>query len=231
MKSSAPARVPVWAPPLLLLAGFLAHVGVLQGGWLREDVRSVRDRPAVRAGLSDVSELIAPTHDRPHQPVTQLVWGLEAAMAGASARTPANPRVHHAFGLAFHLAAALLLMLVLTRWGLRYGWLAGLIFVVHPLYAGTVASISVQGDVLALCFSLLALLGLATCGDRRTGLVAASVSALCPGLACQWRGMGAPRGATCPWPAPRGAQAGVRLPARNGRVDRARPAGPLVARW
>ena len=63
---------------------------------------------------------------------------------------------YHLLGVALHALAACLLVLIVRRLGLRGGWLAGLLFAVHPLGVEAVAWISEQKSTLSGVFYLAA---------------------------------------------------------------------------
>jgi tetratricopeptide (TPR) repeat protein len=63
---------------------------------------------------------------------------------------------YHLANVLMHAAAACLLILILQRLNTPGGWLAGLLFVVHPVCVESVAWISEQKNTLSLVFYLLA---------------------------------------------------------------------------
>jgi tetratricopeptide (TPR) repeat protein len=64
---------------------------------------------------------------------------------------------YHAVGLALHLLSAFLVWRVLSKLGLRWAWLAALVFTIHPLAVESVAWISETKNTLSLLFFLLSL--------------------------------------------------------------------------
>jgi len=85
-------------------------------------------------------------------PVTYTVWGVLALFAaGSSGGGGLDPQAFHVVSLVFHILAAIGVLLVLRRLGLR-PWPAGfgaLVFAVHPLQTEAVAWASGLKDVLS----------------------------------------------------------------------------------
>ena len=64
---------------------------------------------------------------------------------------------YHLTNLFLHLVSALLVWRLLAKFGLRFAWLGGLIFAVHPVQVESVAYISELKNTLSLPFFLLAM--------------------------------------------------------------------------
>jgi hypothetical protein len=70
----------------------------------------------------------------------------------------ARPAVYHLTSVGLHGLSGLLFWRLLGRLGVRFAWLGGLLFVVHPLAVESVAWISELKNTLSLPFLLLAML-------------------------------------------------------------------------
>jgi protein O-mannosyl-transferase len=68
------------------------------------------------------------------------------------------PFGYHVVNLVLHLANGFLVWHLLSRLGLRWAWLGGLLFVIHPLAVESVAWVSELKNTLSLLFFLLSLL-------------------------------------------------------------------------
>ncbi len=159
--SSAPSR-PSPIPPAprvgrtLLAAAALVLIGAfflrpaLAGGWLWDDETEVTENRILRdpAGLASI--WLAPAGPDYFPLKTSVQW-LEWRAWGA------NPAGYHAASLALHLASALLVWRLLRRLGVRWGWLGGLLFAVHPLTVESVAWAAELKNTLSLPLLLLAL--------------------------------------------------------------------------
>ncbi|MBI2526257.1 MAG: tetratricopeptide repeat protein [Candidatus Rokubacteria bacterium] len=87
-----------------------------------------------------------------YRPLVTLTFFLEHRLFGAS------PSGYHVMNVLYHLAAALALVWAGARLlGRREAaWLAGLVFVLHPIHTESVAFVSGRTDILATLFFLLA---------------------------------------------------------------------------
>lgn len=137
------------AAAALLLLGAATLRPVLGGGWLWDDEREVTENLILRdpAGLSRI--WLAPAGPDYFPLKSTLQW-LEWRAWGA------RPAGYHAVSLALHLASALLLWRILRRLGVRWGWLGGLLFAVHPLAVESVAWAAELKNTLSLPLLLLA---------------------------------------------------------------------------
>jgi Tfp pilus assembly protein PilF len=162
--AARPARAPVpdWGrqfmPVLLLLAAALWTYGPSLGGkWLMnwDDNFMVVDNGSLRhlSGLWSIW-VASPGYD--YWPLSSTFLWLEWHVFGP------NPLGYHLCNLALHVTSGVLLGLLLSRLGLKWGWLGGLLFVVHPLAVESIAWVSEVKNALSLPLFLLAALNYLT---------------------------------------------------------------------
>ena len=140
----------------LLQASIIAIVGLwiywpaMHGSWLWDDVGLVAQNANLRSlhGLWRIW-FSTPTND--YWPLTLTVFWAEWSLWGD------HPFAYHVVGLALHLLSAFLVWRVLGKLGLRWAWLAALVFTLHPLAVESVAWISETKNTLSLVFFLLSL--------------------------------------------------------------------------
>jgi Tfp pilus assembly protein PilF len=137
-------------PALAIIAAALfAYWPALNGTWLWDDNLLVYSNTRLHtfAGLGKIW-FVAPTTD--YWPLTWTLLWIEWHLWGDA------PLGYHLASLALHLAGAFLFWRVLARLGLRRGWIAALLFTVHPLAVESVAWISEIKNTLSLPLFLLA---------------------------------------------------------------------------
>jgi tetratricopeptide (TPR) repeat protein len=137
-------------PALAIIAAALfAYWPALNGTWLWDDNLLVYSNVRLHtfAGLEKIW-FTAPTTD--YWPLTWTFLWIEWHLWGDA------PLGYHLASLALHLAGAFLLWRILTRLGLRRGWIGALLFAVHPLAVESVAWISEIKNTLSLPLFLLA---------------------------------------------------------------------------
>jgi tetratricopeptide (TPR) repeat protein len=132
------------------MAGLWIYWPALHGSWLWDDVGLVAANENLRSlhGLWSIW-FSAPALD--YWPVTQTVFWAEWRLWGD------RPVAFHGVDLALHLLSALLVWRVLRKLGLRWAWLAALVFTIHPLAVESVAWVSETKNTLSLAFFLLSL--------------------------------------------------------------------------
>lgn len=101
------------------------------------------------------------------RPVLVLSTMLDAALFGVD-----RPWAFHLQSMLWHATASILVYLLARRWSGAegVGWVAGLLFALHPIHVDAVAYISSREDPICATFYLLALLcvdALAVTGSRR----------------------------------------------------------------
>src|SRR5262245_11377691 len=136
---------------LLMAAAFIvvaaiAYRGVSQAELIWDDDKAIAGNEALRsaAGLADIwthgpkireSEVY-------YWPLVYTTFWMEYQLWGAS------PRGYHVTNVVLHVANALLLTLALGALGARHGWVAGLLFLVHPVHVESVVWVIERKDVL-----------------------------------------------------------------------------------
>ncbi len=155
---------------LIVLAALAAAVFAVFGGVLRHDWIVVDDgayvyeNPVVSRGLTPagVWHFLGHDHGTNWVPVTALSHMLDVQMYGL------RPAGHHATSLFFHMANAVLVVLVLRK--LTGAWwrsvIVAALFALHPLRVESVAWIAERKDVLSTFFFLLTLLAYGRWAER-----------------------------------------------------------------
>ena len=141
---------------VLLKATILVAVGLwifspaFNGDWIWDDSMLVADNETLRslAGLGRIW-FAAPATD--YWPVTWTFLWVGWHLWGA------HTLGYHLCSVALHLTSAFLIWRLLGKLGLRWGWLGGLVFVVHPLAVESVAWVSEIKNTISLPFFLLSL--------------------------------------------------------------------------
>lgn len=119
---------------------------------------------------------------RSYRPLVTLTYALQARLVGNSAA------LYHAADMLLHALAAVLVLLLAERLGLRPGWAvaAGMLFGVHPAHSEAVISVVGRADILAGAGLLAALLFFLEARTRRrsrawdaAGLACLGASLLC----------------------------------------------------
>ena len=135
---------------ILVAVGLWIFSPAFNGDWIWDDSMLVKDNETLRSlpGLGRIW-FAAPATD--YWPLTWTLLWVEWHLWGA------HTLGYHLCSVALHLTSAFLIWRLLDKLGLRWGWLGGLIFVVHPLVVESVAWISEIKNTLSLPFFLLSL--------------------------------------------------------------------------
>jgi hypothetical protein len=133
---------------LIALAGLWVYAPALGGDWLWDDDRLISENGSLRslAGLGDIWLF------HPDWSLTSTALWIQWHLWGPF------PFGYHVVNLVLHLANGFLVWHLLSRLGLRWAWLGGLFFVIHPLAVESVAWVSELKNTLSLLFFLLSLL-------------------------------------------------------------------------
>jgi hypothetical protein len=160
-----------WLLPLLLIGvGLVAYFNSFEGTFLLDDKFRIVNNPQIRQLWPPSGGMVQST-----RPILELTLALNYAIGGL------NPWGYHAFNLAVHVLAGLLLFGIVRRMlesdnlRARYGaasrWLAvvvATIWLVHPLQTESVTYIIQRAESLMGLFFLLTLYcGIRACGSPR----------------------------------------------------------------
>jgi tetratricopeptide (TPR) repeat protein len=135
---------------LIVLAGWFVFSPALRGGWLWDDDREITENLLLRdtGGLRLIWFAAASPDFFPLKSTVQWIeWRLWKN----------DPSGYHALSIILHLLSALLVWRLVRKLGVRFAWLGGLLFAIHPLTVESVAWISEQKNTLSLPPLLLAM--------------------------------------------------------------------------
>ncbi len=134
-----------------MAVGLWIYWPALHGGWLWDDDFLVSDNSNLRSlrGLWEI--WLAPRTGADYWPLTWTLLWMEWHLWGN------EPVGYHLCNLALHICSGILIWRLFNRLGLRWGWLGGLLFVVHPLAVESVAWVSEIKNTLSLPFFLLSI--------------------------------------------------------------------------
>ena len=147
-------RLPLLRALLILAAGFWAFSPALQGDWLMDDDFYVTQN----ALLHDPARLwkiwFAPGSLIEYYPLEATLQAIQWHLWHYATLG------YHLTNVILHLIGALLVWKLLSKFGLRFAWLGGLLFAIHPTAVESVAWISEFKNTLSLPPFLLARLNL-----------------------------------------------------------------------
>jgi tetratricopeptide (TPR) repeat protein len=146
---------------LVAAAAIVVFLPTLDAEPVIDDVPIVRENPVLARGnpveilTTGWWSAVGNSEARLYRPVTMLSLWLDR---DASGRVP--PRRAHATNLALHAAGSVLLGLLLLRFGASpfASWSAAGLFAVHPVHVQPVSELVGRAELLALAFSLVAVL-------------------------------------------------------------------------
>jgi tetratricopeptide (TPR) repeat protein len=135
---------------VIVAAAFLIFWPVLEGGWLWDDSLYLTQNPLLREPGRLWKAWFAPGSFIEYYPLEQTLQWLQWKIFDG--RTFG----YHVTNVVLHTASAFLLWRLLARLSLRWAWLGGLLFVLHPMNVDSVANISEFKNTLSLPPFLLA---------------------------------------------------------------------------
>jgi len=146
---------------LLCAATFAAYYPSLDGKFILDDILLVSENPLLHAS-DGLYRIWFTTEPIDYWPVFNSSFWLEWRL------WEADPTGYHVANVALHAANALLIWIVLSRLAIPGGFVAALLFALHPVNVESVAWISQRKGLLAMFFSLLSVLGYLR-SERRSG--------------------------------------------------------------
>jgi len=135
---------------LIVLAGWYVFSPAIHGDWLWDD-HEIRDNPTLHEGLGGLGKIWVAPATTDYYPVDATVLWAEWHLWRD------NVTGYHLANLGLHLLGAFLIWRLLEKIGVRFAWLGGLLFVVHPLAVESVAWISEIKNTLSLPLLLMAM--------------------------------------------------------------------------
>jgi tetratricopeptide (TPR) repeat protein len=135
----------------VVLTVFLVYFPALRGEFVWDDDLLVTGNPLLRS-VSGLAEIWSGSRTPDYLPLTNTILWLEFHFFGQ------NPAGYHAFNILLHATNALLIWMLLRKLNVNGGWLAAMIFAIHPLHAESVGWISELKNVLSMFFALLSIL-------------------------------------------------------------------------
>ncbi|MCZ6601942.1 MAG: tetratricopeptide repeat protein [Planctomycetota bacterium] len=147
------------APALVAAAVIVAHLNILGGEFVFDDIPIVRDNPRIRS-LDRLGEIFSTTYWGDeieaglYRPITLTTYLIDYQIWGDRAWG------YRLGNLLLHLANSLVVLLFLNRIGLGRtpGLIGALIFAVHPTHAEAVTAVVGRADLLATLLVLVSLL-------------------------------------------------------------------------
>ena len=132
---------------VIFVLALMAYWPALRGQFVWDDVMLVQQNPLVtgKFGLGSI-------WFRTDFPLANIAFWAQWRLWGD------HPAGYHVVNVLLHAASSVLLWRVVARLGIRGGWLAGLVFAVHPVCAASVAWVAELKNTLSLPFYLLGIL-------------------------------------------------------------------------
>jgi tetratricopeptide (TPR) repeat protein len=142
-----------WLPQVLLISGlvFWIYWPSLRGGWVWDDTWYITTNPLVRTWTGLWKFWFQPGSWVEYYPLHETVLWLQYQIFRN------DTLGYHLTNVFLHIINALLVWRLLAKFGLRFAWLGGLIFAVHPAQVESVAWISELKNTFSLPFLLLAM--------------------------------------------------------------------------
>jgi len=136
---------------VIAVAGLWIYWPALYGDWISDDIMYVSQNPLLRDPARLWKAWFAPGSFIEYYPIEEWVrWGQWQLWHQ-------DTFGYHLTNVVLHVINALLVWRLLSKFGLRFAWLGGLIFAIHPMQVESVAWISELKNTLSLPPLLLAL--------------------------------------------------------------------------
>ena len=147
---------------LLVIIGIVVFIKVLDFGFVWDDNQLYLNKGNYPEDgrLQNISKLWQPGKMPMYAPVTYTMWGIIAQLSSTddSNDFKLNPKLFHFVNLLFHILNSVLILLIISRLlkDNLAAFIAGLIFLLHPIQVESVAWISEFRGLLAGFFGFLA---------------------------------------------------------------------------
>ncbi len=136
---------------LIALAAFFAYLPSLCGAFVLDDDKLLTDNRYIKAA-DGLYQFWCTTQALDYWPVSNTSLWLEWRLWGM------NSTGYHVTNLILHIAASLLIWIILRKLAIPGAFLAAMLFAVHPVNVESVAWISSRKNLLAMLFFLLSIL-------------------------------------------------------------------------
>ena len=136
---------------LIVAAGFWVFAPALHGDWLMDDDLYLTQNVLLHDPARLWKIWFAPGSLIEYYPIEASAQAIQWRLWHM------NTLGYHVTNLILHLASALLVWRLLSKFGLRLAWLGGFLFVIHPAVVESVAWISEFKNTLSLPFFLLSM--------------------------------------------------------------------------
>ncbi|GAB4166747.1 MAG: tetratricopeptide repeat protein [Terrimicrobiaceae bacterium] len=168
---------------LIVLATAFVYSPAFHGQWLWDDDSEVTAHHALRT-LPGLISIWNGTSSVDYLPLKSTVQWIYFRFAGE------NPFWWHILNVALHVLNCGLIWRLCSSLGIRQGWLAGLLYAIHPVAVGSVAWISELKNTLSLPFLLSAMMAYIRYGEsNRLRTLAASAGFFLLSMLCKSSGV------------------------------------------
>ncbi len=137
---------------IIIVVAFLAYFPSLSGGFIWDDKDIFLENNIIVKASDGLYRFWCTTEAADYWPVTNSTFWIEWRL------WEMNSTGYHLTNLILHIAEALLIWIILRKLSIPGGFLAALIFALHPVNVESVAWIAQRKDILAVLFFLLSIL-------------------------------------------------------------------------
>ena len=136
---------------IIVAAAFLAYLPSINGGFILDDDLLLTQNPLIKAP-DGLYRFWCTTEAAEYYPVSNSTLWIEWRLWGM------NSTGYHITNLGLHIAAAMLIWVILRKLSIPGAFFAALIFAVHPVNVESVAWIAQRKNMMAMLFLLLSIL-------------------------------------------------------------------------